>query len=175
MLTAIERFDQQVNEGLERLRSPALDRIFYPLSSAADHSLLWLILGTTRALRKNDVRIAVRFAAAMGFESALTNGPIKTIFDRRRPPAGAVVSDPLPYGMHRPITSSFPSGHATAGFTAAMLLSRPGRRAPWFVLAAAVASSRVYVRMHFASDVIGGAVVGLVLGRLLRRWVNPDH
>ena len=175
MLTAIERFDQQVNEGLERLRSPALDRIFYPLSSAADHSLLWLILGTTRALRKNDVRIAVRFAAAMGFESALTNGPIKTIFDRRRPLAGAVVSDPLPYGMHRPITSSFPSGHATAGFTAAMLLSRPGRRAPWFVLAAAVASSRVYVRMHFASDVIGGAVVGLVLGRLLRRWVNPDH
>ncbi len=175
MLTAIERFDHQVNERLERLRSPALDRIFYPLSSAADHSLLWLILGTTRALRKNDVKFAVRFAAAMGFESALTNGPIKTIFDRRRPLAGAVVSDPLPYGMHRPITSSFPSGHATAGFTAAVLLSRPGRRAPWFVLAAAVASSRVYVRMHFASDVIGGAVVGLVLGRLLRRWVNPDH
>ena len=175
MLTAIERFDQQVNERLERLRRPALDRIVYPLSSAADHSLLWLILGTTRALRKNDVRFAVRFAVAMGFESALTNGPIKTIFDRRRPPAGAVTADPLPYGMHRPITSSFPSGHATAGFTAAMLLSRPGHRAPWFVVAAAVASSRVYVRMHFASDVIGGAVVGLILGRLLRRWVNPDH
>ena len=86
-----------------------------------------------------------------------------------------MTADPLPYGMHLPITSSFPSGHATAGFTAAMLLSRPGHRAPWFVVAAAVASSRVYVRMHFASDVIGGAVVGLVLGRLLRRWVNPDH
>ena len=175
MLTAIERFDQQVNERLERLRRPALDRIFYPLSSAADHSLLWLILGTFRAYRRNDARFAVRFAAAMGFESALTNGPIKAVFDRRRPLAGAVTADPLPYGMHRPITSSFPSGHATAGFTAAMLLSRPGHRAPWFVVAAAVASSRVYVRMHFASDVIGGAVVGLVLGRLLRRWVNPDH
>lgn len=175
MLAGIERFDQQVNERLERLRRPALDRIFYPLSSAADHSLLWLILGTTRALRKNDVKFAARFAAAMGFESALTNGPIKTVFDRRRPLAGAVAADPLPYGMHRPITSSFPSGHATAGFTAAMVLSRPGRRAPWFVLAAAVASSRVYVRMHFASDVLGGAVVGLVLGRVLRRWVNPDH
>ena len=175
MLTAIDRFDQRVNERVERLRSPTLDRIFFSLSSAADHSLLWLILGTTRALRKNDVRFAVRFAAAMGFESALTNGPIKTIFDRRRPLADETAPDPLPYGMHRPITSSFPSGHATAGFTAAMLLSQPGRRAPWFVVAAAVASSRVYVRMHFASDVIGGALVGLALGRLLRRWVNPDH
>ncbi len=175
MLTLIERFDQRVNERLERLRRPALDRIFYPLSSAADHSLLWLILGTFRAYRHNDAKFAARFAAAMGFESALTNGPIKTVFDRRRPLAGAVAPDPLPYGMHRPITSSFPSGHATAGFTAAMLLSRPGRRAPWFLLAAAVSSSRVYVRMHFASDVIGGAVVGLVLGRLLRRWVNLGH
>ena len=175
MLTAIDRFDQGVNERVERLRSPTLDRIFFSLSSAADHSLLWLILGTTRALRKNDVRFAVRFAAAMGIESALTNGPIKAVFDRRRPLADETAPDPLPYGMHRPITSSFPSGHATAGFTAAMLLSQPGRRAPWFVVAAAVASSRVYVRMHFASDVIGGALVGLALGRLLRRWVNPDH
>ena len=175
MLTAIDRFDQRVNERVERLRSPTLDRIFFSLSSAADHSLLWLILGTTRALWKNDVRFAVRFAAAMGIESALTNGPIKAVFDRRRPLADETAPDPLPYGMHRPITSSFPSGHATAGFTAAMLLSQPGRRAPWFVVAAAVASSRVYVRMHFASDVIGGALVGLALGRLLRRWVNPDH
>ena len=175
MLSPIERFDQHVNERLERLRRPALDRIFYPLSSAADHSLLWLILGTTRAFRHNDAKFAVRFAAAMGFESALTNGPIKAVFDRARPLAAEVAPDPLPYGMHRPITSSFPSGHATAGFTAAMLLSRPGRRAPWFLLAAVVASSRVYVRMHFASDVIGGAVVGLILGRLLRRWVNVDH
>ncbi len=174
MLSPIERFDQRVNERVERLRRPALDRIFYPLSSAADHSLLWLILGTTRAFRHNDAKFAVRFAAAMGFESALTNGPIKAVFDRRRPLASEVAPDPLPYGMHRPITSSFPSGHATAGFTAAMLLSRR-RRAPWFLLATVVASSRVYVRMHFASDVIGGAVVGLILGRLLRRWVNVNH
>ncbi len=174
MLTPIEQFDVWVNARVERFRSPALDRIFYPLSSAADHSLLWLILGTTRALRHNDVKFAVRFAAAIGFESALTNGPIKAIFDRRRPLTGEVASDPLPYGLHRPITSSFPSGHATAGFTAAMLLSRR-RRAPWLLLATVVASSRVYVRLHFASDVVGGAVMGLVLGGLLRRWVNTNH
>ena len=72
--------------------------------------------------------------------------------------------------MRRPITSSFPSGHATAAFTAATLLSTNARNRPvWFAIAGVVAGSRVYVRMHHASDVIAGAAFGLVLGQVLRR------
>ena len=67
----------------------------------------------------------------------------------RRPPARG---GPLPYGMHRPITSSFPSGHATSAFTAATLLAAGPAHAPAsvYALAALVAGSRVYVRMHHA-------------------------
>jgi len=90
---------------------------------------------------------------------------------RRARPVIELVEGPLPYGMRRPITSSFPSGHATAAFTAAVLLS-DRHRAPWYALAAVVATSRVYVRMHHTSDIVVGAAVGVALGHTLKRWVG---
>lgn len=173
MLQAIDAFDARVDTAVARIRRPALDRIFYPISSAADHSLLWFCIGAARSIRHADMTFATRFTAAMGLESALTNGPIKALFRRGRPAPEAGVEDgPLPYGLHRPITSSFPSGHATAAFTAATLLARDRTRGRWYLLAAVVASSRVYVRMHHASDIVGGAVLGVLFGRALRSWVS---
>jgi undecaprenyl-diphosphatase len=142
----------------------------YPVSSSADHSLLWFIIGTALSVRRGDLRFATRFAAAMGLESALTNGPVKSLFRRTRP-APHAAEGPLPFGMRRPITSSFPSGHATAAFTAAVLLA-DRRAGPWYALAAVVAGSRVYVGMHHASDVVVGAGCGLAFGHALKRWVG---
>ena len=171
MHAGIEHVDLRIDAAVDRFRTPALDPLFYSISSAADHSLLWFAIGAARAVRTGDLRFAARFGVAMGLESALTNGPIKAQFRRVRP-APESPDGPLPYGMHRPITSSFPSGHATAAFTAAVILANGRRRAPWYALAALVASSRVYVRMHHASDVVGGALLGLALGRALRGWVH---
>ena len=82
----------------------------------------------------------------MGVESALTNGAIKSLFRRVRP-EHEIAEGPLPYGMRRPITSSFPSGHATAAFTAAAILAQTGHGdAFWYALATVVAGSRVYVQ-----------------------------
>jgi undecaprenyl-diphosphatase len=164
----IGALDDVVDRWVERHRTPRLDPVFYGLSSAADHGLLWTALGAVRAVRRRDPATALRVGAALGAESALTNGPIKFLFRRIRPespPPG-----PLPYGMHRPRTSAFPSGHATTAFTAATLLSDgTGSGAAYFGLAAVVASSRVYTRMHHASDVVAGALLGLALGQVAKR------
>jgi len=77
--------------------------------------------------------------------------------------------EPLPYGMHRPVTSSFPSGHAASAFTAAVLLADSPLAPAYFVLATGVAASRVYVRMHHASDIVAGAALGVLLGVVARR------
>jgi undecaprenyl-diphosphatase len=164
----IVRWDLAIDRAVDRMRRPALDRIVYPLSSAADHSLLWDVCGTLTAMaRGNDLNYAVRFVGAMGLESLLTNGVVKTAFKRVRPAAYEDIV--FSHGLRRPITSSFPSGHATAAFCAAKLL---GGGAGWYTLAAAVASTRVYVRLHHASDVAAGAAFGLVLGSALRRFVR---
>lgn len=167
------RFDNAVERAVDTVRSPTLDHVCYALSAAADHSKLWHGLAWARGLATGRPNAARRMSTALAIESFVTNIVIKTAFDRVRPER-PTADDPLPYGMRIPITSSFPSGHATAAFTAAVLLSDDDALAPlWYGLAGAVAFSRIYVRMHHASDVVAGAALGLVLGRVLRRVVAP--
>jgi undecaprenyl-diphosphatase len=168
LLTRISAFDDAVDRWVDRYRRPALDPLFYGLSSGADHALLWMAIGALRAAHRRDPETGVRFAAALGAESALTNGLIKLAFRRIRP--ATAPPGPLPYGLRRPRTSAFPSGHATSAFMAATLLSEGTGAAPaYFALASLVAASRVYVRMHHASDTLAGAVLGLALGQIAKR------
>ena len=107
-------------------------------------------------------------AVALGAESLLVNQGIKRLFRRPRP---TIAGDPR-LKVREPSTSSFPSGHASAsGFAATLLTTWDGKRsAPlWWSLAAVVATSRVYVRIHHASDVVVGVVVGAGLGLAARR------
>jgi undecaprenyl-diphosphatase len=168
LLERVAAFDAAVECRFEGFHSPPVDAVAYRLSSAADHSLLWHVCGATRALaRRGDLKWAARFSLALGVESALTNGAVKSLFLRIRPADYAAIE--FRHGLRRPITSSFPSGHATAAFCAATLLGGgPG----WYTAAAMVAGTRVYVRLHHASDVLAGAAFGVGLGLLLRPLVS---
>jgi undecaprenyl-diphosphatase len=162
--------DEVVDRAWDRLRgNPALDRLFYTASELGDFSLIWLLLGTARGVTlRGGTREAARLALALGAESALVNGVVKSAFRRERP----IQSGERPHNLRQPLTSSFPSGHASAAFLAATLLSERSKVKPlWFGLATIVATSRIHVRIHHASDVVLGAGIGLTLGRLVRRVV----
>ena len=162
--------DRAVDEAVVRARNPVLDAVFYPLSSAADHSLLWLAAaGVREATGKAPPGTAVRLAAVLGVESAITNLALKSVFGRIRPALDPAPTGALPWGLRRPVTSAFPSGHATAGFTTAVFLSRADPGPPWYLIAGLVGFSRVYVRLHHTSDVLAGAALGLAFGYLARR------
>ena len=162
--------DEVVDRAWDRLRgNPALDRLFYTASELGDFSLIWHLLGTARGVTlRGGTREAARLALALGAESALVNGVVKSAFRRERP----IQSGERPHNLRQPLTSSFPSGHASAAFLAATLLSERSKVKPlWFGLATIVATSRIHVRIHHASDVVLGAGIGLTLGRLIRRVV----
>jgi undecaprenyl-diphosphatase len=164
---AVKAFDDAVDRQFDRLRgNPVADRVFYGASAVGDFSLIWQIASVAHALAGKE-REAVRLSAALGAESAFINLGVKSLFRRTRP----VRTEHTTRKLRKPRSSSFPSGHATSGFMAATLLTagRPRSRWFWFPLAAIVASSRVHVRIHHGSDVAAGALIGIGLGRLVRK------
>ena len=162
-----EPFDDAVDSVFSPLRDhPTANRILFGASNVADHSILWFTLAAIRGLRNDGERYAVRAGAALLAESLLVNIGIKSIFGRKRP----TWEGELPHEIRTPLTSSFPSGHASAAACAAILLSDNDRFWPVYVgLAALVAPSRIHVRMHHASDVLAGLLVGTAFGLIVKR------
>jgi undecaprenyl-diphosphatase len=167
---AIDRFDDAVDAAWGRaLRGrPLADRIFYLASELGDFSVIWLLLAGAQGLRSDEEADAsLRLAALLLGESILVNQGIKRLVNRPRPEP----AEPRPHHVRRPMTSSFPSGHASSAMAAAGILSRRHPRAApiYYGLAAIVATSRIHVQVHHASDVIAGAAVGATYARLVER------
>jgi undecaprenyl-diphosphatase len=171
--SSFEKIDLAVDRWWEdHLRGrPAVDGAMYLASAVGDHGLIWIALATVQAARRSRSGAPWRgplLRAWLGLsgESALVNGPVKWVFRRERP----IHVGERPHRLRQPRTSSFPSGHAAAAFFGAGLL---GEDDPWrplyYALAVVVASSRVHVRIHHASDVIGGALLGAMLGAAVGR------
>jgi undecaprenyl-diphosphatase len=162
--------DRRFDELWEPLRkSSTLDKIFYTASEVGDFGMVWLAIGAVQAAvgPEEKTHDAIRLAAALGLESILVNGGIKSLFRRDRP----LWDQERPLHLRKPRTSSFPSGHTSSAMTAAILMSdafpKSVRPAIWG-LAGIVALSRVHVRIHHITDVAGGLVVGALYGTAVR-------
>jgi membrane-associated phospholipid phosphatase len=134
---------------------------------------IWVLgLGLARVMDVSGSRgrLWIAAPAILGATFAVEQ-PIKALFRRRRPFIDIVRA--LVVGR-RPDGWSFPSGHSAAAFSGAWVLSTiwPSRAPLFFTLAASVGFSRVYVGAHYPSDVISGAMSGLVIAEAIRRTVT---
>lgn len=172
---AIVDLDEAVDTAIDRMRGHrTLDRVMYGASELGDWSLIWHVIGAGQALLPGrDPMTGVRASVILGVESLIVNGGVKSMFRRHRPVWEE--DRPRPHRIRTPRTSSFPSGHASSAFTAAGILSQGDPLWPaYYGIAAVVATSRVYTKMHHASDVLAGAALGVALGVLARKvWPSP--
>jgi len=165
----VDAFDQRVDQLLEHVRGNRVaDKVFTGASHAGEFSIIWHAISVTRGLVKGRRDQVIVLAVLIGAESLIVNQGVKRLFKRARPTTDG--DDRLQ--VRKPLTSSFPSGHSSAAtFAATMLTAWDGKRlgAVWFTLAGIVGTTRSYVRIHHASDVVGGLVVGRILGLIGRR------
>ena len=152
--------------------SHPLDAVMLALSTVGRAGIVWAAIAVVGlALRR------VRPMAAWQVLLALLvgGGILKPLIHSPRPytvdPHARVIGA-------RPGDYSFPSGHAATSFAAAVALARawPGGRVAWFVLAALIALSRVYLGVHFPIDVAGGILIGLACGYFVvsrTKWSRP--
>ncbi|QDW61852.1 bifunctional phosphatase PAP2/diacylglycerol kinase family protein [Oerskovia sp. KBS0722] len=172
---AVARLDRRMNDRTYRRQlGPRADAALVRLTTAANHSVLWMGLGAgLAATGARGRRAAVRGLVSVAAASATANLLGKGLFGGDRPSA-----DPLPLvrRLRRyPTTPSFPSGHsATAGaFAAGVALEWPAAGLVVAPVAGAVMYSRLHVGAHWFSDVVGGAAIGVGLAAL-GRWLVPS-
>jgi undecaprenyl-diphosphatase len=164
-VTAFESFDETLNAAFEPLRGkPQVDRAAALVSNLADYGLIWVLLALFKARRRGpNRRRAIAALGVAGVSSYLVNRAVKSAVERERP------EEHLEASVRTPSSSSFPSGHTLAAFCTAFALSEtPAETAAYVGFAGAVAASRVHLRAHHPSDVVGGAAIGAVLGLALR-------
>ena len=164
----IDAFDAALDGWAERLRGKrAADVLFYGVSTVGDHGIVWHAIALARIpVAKETFAQAVELSSALGVEAAIVNGPIKMLFRRVRP----VPATARPLRLRQPRTSSFPSGHASAGAFAAVVIADRSRWSwPGYLLGGLIGWGRVHVKIHHPSDVAGGFVVGWLLGRIALR------
>jgi undecaprenyl-diphosphatase len=165
----VNRFDETIDAAFEPLRAkPAANRAAAVVSNLADYGIVWVVLALLKArYRGPDRRRAIVALGAAGFSSLFAVRAAKAAVTRERP------AEHLEVPVRTPTSSSFPSGHTLAAFcTAFDLAESPAQTAAYMGFATAVAVSRVQLRAHHPSDVMGGAVIGSVLGLGLRPLIN---
>lgn len=128
-------------------------------STLGQHAALWLALGGAGALLDPPRAASWRRAAGAVAGTYVLNSAVKVLVRRRRP-----VLPGLPALTPTPTKLSFPSAHASTSLAAARLYSRLGLpAAPLYLLATAFAYSRLYLGVHYPSDVLAGALMGTLV------------
>lgn len=157
-------FEFQILNGLQTIHTPLLDAFMTSITKLGDAGIVWIILTVILLLIPKTRKAGGYMVVALIADLIICNVIIKPI-----------VARPRPYSVNKTIKLlvaplkdySFPSGHTAASFASVSALYFAGRKrmeAGALVLSVLIAFSRLYLYVHYPTDVLGGLIIGLLCG-----------
>ena len=155
----------------QAFQSPVMTAVMRFITGWGNLGALWIGFACYFYFIKKDRRTAVFLLLAVVLTWTLNDLLIKQLVDRPRP---FMTHTELPALVTQPTSSSFPSGHTATSFAAMMILFACGGHYRWLGLGSAVliAFSRIYLHVHYPSDVLAGCLVGICVGALCVRLMK---
>lgn len=155
----------------ENLRVSFLDMPMAFLSRLGDAGLIWLIIIAVLLITPKYRRAGLTALLAIVFSLIICNLILKPLIHRARP---YELYDYITVLIKYPTDFSFPSGHVSSSFAVSVALTCSfKKKGVWFIILAALISfSRLYVGVHFPTDILAGIVTGIVSGLLAVFIVN---
>ncbi|MEW8957154.1 phosphatase PAP2 family protein [Clostridium sp.] len=164
MIQIIESLDNAILLFInDILSNPVLDKVMVFITSLGNLGLIWIAISLILIAIKKYRNIGFICLGALIINLILGEGILKNLIERPRPNGEL---NGITMLIPRPITYSFPSGHTSSAFAAALVLSTYLKKYSWgfWLLAGAIAFSRLYLYVHYPSDILGGIILGLISG-----------
>ena len=179
MLQTIQQIDADILLFIQdHVRCGALDPVMKFASFIGDYGMIWIILAAGLLVSRKTRRGGIDMLVCLAISAALCNLVFKNLVARVRP---FLTIEELELIIKPLYSYSFPSGHACSSFASAMALTLAFRgKGAWaFIPAALIAFSRIYVGIHYPSDILCGAVIGVLISlftyELSRRIIKIKH
>ncbi|MHC6179221.1 phosphatase PAP2 family protein [Clostridium sp. JNZ X4-2] len=167
MIYLMHQFDNSILQFIQNnMYGPFMDKFMIFITRLGNLGTIWVIIAVILIITKKYRNAGIATLCAVILGAVLGEGIIKHLVQRPRPFAEYGAANLL---ISRPLSSSFPSGHTTAAFAAAGVLSRYFKRyaAGFFILAFLIAFSRLYLYVHYPTDVLAGMILGIICSKIV--------
>lgn len=168
MLETIHQIEQAILRFFISIHHPILDKIMIFITNLDNYGQIWIVLGLILLLFKKYRKVGVTVLISLVIMLLLNDLFLKHMIRRIRPYEGLGVELLIPI----PKDFSFPSGHAASSFSAAFALFKYYKRFAflYFGLATLISISRLYLTVHYLSDILGGVLIGYICA-LIGIWI----
>ncbi|MBE7056502.1 MAG: phosphatase PAP2 family protein [Ruminococcaceae bacterium] len=155
----MNQLELPILDAIQTIKNPILDTIMLVITHLGDAGILWILTGVAllffKKYRKNGLIVLFSLLAGL----LITNIVLKNAVARIRP---CDLNATVELLIERPHDWSFPSGHTTSSFAAATALLYTNKKigVPALILAILIAFSRMYLYVHFPTDILAGIIIG---------------
>ena len=152
----------------DKLRNSFMDFVMPLFSNLQDGGLIWISIAVVMLFFKRTRYCGIAVLFAMGIDTLITEYGIKNIVCRVRP---CNLVDDVNMLVKKPTSYSFPSNHSASAFAGAVAVMLTIKKKAWtipaFVFSGIISFSRMYVFVHFPSDVFAGILLGSTVAVLV--------